>query len=337
MQRPVINSAYVWVTYNGDPLTVNLDYSIDSDNRTVVIREGIYTGPSDSIVVTSFATTDPMIAYRIFQDLLGRSHYKRLSQRSGTVLAQDLKASDTIIIVEDAGALTVPDPSKNRPGIILVDGERIEYFTVVGNVLGQLRRSTLGTGLKDIHYAGALVIDQGADQTIPYQDSVQKYTTATTTASNYDLTGFITFDSSNYRANLFEDQVEVRYQGQILLKPGLTPVIHDSDISYDSTSTADSVITPAFTINTVTNVLTLNFDPVDGAKLEVTRKIGRVWYNTNQTLAKNNTLQAKFLAGSPAILPRFATTSTYTPTDLVWRTENNEPILDENNEPYEGI
>jgi hypothetical protein len=37
---------------------------------------------------------------------------------------------------------------KHMPGVVFVDKERIEYFTKSGNTLGQLRRGTLGTGIK---------------------------------------------------------------------------------------------------------------------------------------------------------------------------------------------
>ena len=47
----------------------------------------------------------------------------------------------------------------------------IEYFTKSGNTLGQLRRGTLGTGIKD-HSDGTLVVDASGTQTIPYADTI---------------------------------------------------------------------------------------------------------------------------------------------------------------------
>jgi hypothetical protein len=71
--------------------------------------------------------------------------------------------------------------------VIFIDGERIEFFVVQGNVLSQLRRSTLGTGPRDIHYAGTQVVDQGSDQTIPFKEEVQRFTTSTTATSTFSV------------------------------------------------------------------------------------------------------------------------------------------------------
>ena len=190
MQRSVIDPAYVWVSYNGLPLTVNLDYTIGTDGRTVNLRNGIYQSQSDTVIVTSFADVEPTIGYRIFRDMLGRTHFKRLAQSGSTTLSQNLNFSDEVISVEDASKLTPPDPASNRPGVILIDGERIEFFVIVNNQLRQLRRSTLGTGSKGVYYAGTSVVDQGIAQTIPFRES--KDTTSTYTVS----TNIIGYNSS---------------------------------------------------------------------------------------------------------------------------------------------
>jgi hypothetical protein len=338
MQRSIIDASYVWVTYNGNPLTVNLDYTLSSDKRTVIIREGFYQNASDTVLVTSFADTEPMVAYRLFRDMLGRTHYKRLSQPDSTILAQDLLLTDTIMAVEDASLLTQPDPAHNRPGVVLINGERIEFFSVQGNVLHQLRRSTLGTAPADVHYAGDLVTDYGANQTIQSTETLQRFTTATTTATaQYEISG-ITFVSDA----LYTDQVEVRYQGMPLLKPGLTTVIHNPEIAYDSTSTADAVVPYGFDISTTTGILTLNTATVTlvaGARLEVIKRSARMWYETSSTmtLAKNNTVQAKFLAGTPAIIPRYLSSSTYIKADITLTLETLLELTDETNNPLEGI
>ena len=45
----------------------------------------------------------------------------------------------------------IPEKSTNTPGVLFINGERIEYFVKDGNSLQQLRRGTMGTGVKDIH------------------------------------------------------------------------------------------------------------------------------------------------------------------------------------------
>ena len=60
-------------------------------------------------------------------------------------------------------------------GVIFIDKERIEYFTKSGDTLGQLRRGTLGTGIKE-HGSGTEVVDASGTQTIPYADTVHTNT-----------------------------------------------------------------------------------------------------------------------------------------------------------------
>jgi hypothetical protein len=340
MQRPILNSAYVWVTYNGVSLTANIDYTVDADGRTVVIRDGLYKNAKDTVVVTSFADTSPLIAYRIFRDMLGRTHYKRLSAPNTTKLAQDLLIADTMIAVEDSSLLTIPDPSTNRPGVILVDRERIEFFEIRGNTLHQLLRSTLGTSPASTHFAGTDVIDQGTNQTVPFTEEIQRYTTATTTATQqYDLSSVISFNTTT----TYTDQVEVRYQGMLLLKPGLTTVRHDftsTNATYDTEDSSNIEIPYGFTITPATSVLNLNFVPAEGARLEVIKRSARTWYNTpNTTLSKNTSVQAKFLLEKPAVIPAWMSTSSYVATDIELYLEPTFvlPLQDENGNPLEGI
>ena len=275
MQRPALKSSYVWVTYNGIPLATDVDFKVSVDGYTVVVRDGLFSSVNDSIVITSFASQeDKLSSYRIFKDLLGRTHYKRLSRENTTYLAQPLYTTSTEIVVENASVLTPPDVNSNIPGVILIDGERIEFFTVVGNTLGQLMRGTLGTNPAAVYAAGTPVIDQGTMQTLPTRDYVQSTSTfiSTTTQTTFDLSNSITFNDSV----AYSDQVEVRYGGRMLLKPNLYTVTHDYNLAYDSTSTADTAVMPEFSIST-SSVLTLNFVPNPGVKLEVISRKSNVF------------------------------------------------------------
>jgi len=66
----------------------------------------------------------------------------------------------------------------NSPGVVLIAGERIEFFKNVDNVLSQLRRGTGGTSPARYLEVGTTVIDQGINQIInasiatPYSDTV---------------------------------------------------------------------------------------------------------------------------------------------------------------------
>jgi hypothetical protein len=352
MQRPVFNSSYVWVAYNGKPLTVNVDYRVEADGQTVVINDKFYTGGSDAVVITSFANLSAthLVGYRIFDDIFGNASYKRISSQNSTFLTQDLTSTATNIFVQDGSVLSTPNIAFNRPGVILVNGERIEFFQISGNVLAQLRRGTYGTTPPAVHSSGTQVLDQGSEQTIPFQEFTQYYSTVTTTSTQttFYIGENITFNTSTkivttssgkvvtiLNTNL-ADQVEVKYGGRRLLKAGLSTVVHDFDLSYDSTSTADTSVSPEFTVTT--SSLTLNFTPDPGVKLEVTRRISQIWYNPNSTvtLAENLTPQAEFLIERPAQLPQGTAPFSNVASDLYIILETGQYLLDENGVPLQG-
>ena len=475
MQRSVLDSSYVWVTFNGKPLIANVDYGIENNNRTVTLRDGLYNNPlyknetvvptyevfetiavistsatnyvsgdivsfdgpgwatpasvelsrvtgtntisvsrivnkgvfvastttmlptglltptsvtlnpyligrsptglrmsfgfkditaypTPTVLITSFADVVPLVGYRIFQDMLGRTHYKRLSGENTTVLAQDFSLTDSVIVVEDASVLTPPNPQYNRPGVVLIEGERIEFFVIQGNFLSQLRRSTLGTGPRSTHYAGTSVIDQGSYQTIPFTQEVSQYFSTSTTATNTFTVAISNIDFTDL-ANYW-DQVEVKYAGRTLLKPGLTTIKHLIDVAYDSTVTNSLGTSSNVTLHnqfTITNVVTTATNTVlleiyphliedysPGRRIEVTKKTARIWYdstNSNTTLTKNNTIQAKFLSDKAAAIPPFMSSSTYVATDLTLYLEDvyltadplSGVLTDENDNPLEGI
>jgi hypothetical protein len=337
MQRATLSSSYVWVAYNGVPLTADQDYRVEPDGITVVVRPGLYKSPSDNVVITSFANlvaTDT-IGYKIFKDILGRTQFKRLSYQNTTVLAQDLAMTATSINVVDAAVLTYPNVKFNLPGVVFVGRERIEFFQIntFTNTLSQLRRGTMGTTPLTVYSTGTEVLDQGRDQTIPFMEVLQSTSTVitTTTQKTLSLTGYVTFNTSTD----FSNQVEVLYGGRRLLKQGISTVVHDFDAAYDTTSTADTIVEPEFSVNTST--LTLNFEPSVGTKLEVFRRTSKIWYEPGSasTLGENNTVQAKFLIARPAKLPQGTAPFSGDTGDLRIVLETGEYLLDENGVPLE--
>jgi hypothetical protein len=327
LQRASLDSAYVWVSYNGDLLTADVDYSLSTDGRTVIIRPGLFQSVDDVVIITSFAMPmGELTAYKIFKDMLGRTFYKRLSSANSTNLSLSLAITATTISVQDSTVLSQPNISRNRPGVIFIEGERIEFFTINGNELGQLRRGTLGTMPKDVYPAETLVVDQGNIQTMPFQEFVQTTSTIITTSTqvSFDLTGYINFNTTTN----YTDQVEVRYGGRLLLKPGLTTSVHDKDAAYDSVATADTILSPEFTITSTSSVLTINFTPTAGVKLEVTTRNSKAFGDSNSPVMK-------FLAEKPAVLPY--STVEYTSTDITIYLETGEPLTDENNNLIEGF
>jgi hypothetical protein len=167
----VRNENYVWVTKNGKLLTPSLDYILNSDFRT--LKLAVSPNTADNITILTFSSNiiTSGISYMQFKDMLNRTSYTRLSLNKRTQLASDLRATDKIITVVDASNFDIPNPAANKPGIVEIRGERIEYFTLDGNVLGQLRRGVLGTGVSKIHKSGSYVQDIGTAETIPYTDT----------------------------------------------------------------------------------------------------------------------------------------------------------------------
>ena len=154
------------------------DIIIDGDKF-----ENIFAGPEeivpgqvvDSVSIKVYTRIDNVTyTYMQFKDMLNRVHYKRLPASKQTTLAVALLNTDTTIVLTDASMLDQPDPATNKPGVIEINGERIEYFvidSVDSNIVAQLRRGTLGTSIPEIHQANSIVQIIGMSETIPYTDT----------------------------------------------------------------------------------------------------------------------------------------------------------------------
>jgi len=272
-----LSSEYVFVWVNGETLIQNYDYTISGNTITVVSQTLIQT---DRIDVMYFAGDSNVGAtgFRIFKDMLNRTFYKRISSTATTQLDQDLFESDKTITVADGTVL--PTPNSNTPAVIFIDKERIEYFTKDGDTLGQLRRGTLGTGIK-VHRGGTNVVDASSTQTVPYADTV--YTdTATGDGSTVAFTTTQTITSAS--------QLDIFIGGQRLL---LTSE-DGSTINYSASSTT----------------VTLSVAPADGTQVKILHKKGQVWYtgadgnpSNGKGLQASATAQAKFIGVEPTNAP----------------------------------
>ena len=180
LDRSVIDDNYVWVIKNGSLLTPSVDFKLNEDRQS--IKLALYPDPADEFTIITYGSVvlTSGISYMQFKDMLNRTHYKRLNADKRTRLVNDLKYNDITIKVEDAGNFDAPSIPNNKPGIIEIRGERIEFFTLTSQTvgtglnavttwtMGQLRRGTLGTGVSRVHKLGSYVQDIGASETIPY-------------------------------------------------------------------------------------------------------------------------------------------------------------------------
>jgi hypothetical protein len=248
---PALYDNYVWVYVDGIPLTARYDFEILDDLRTIQLSDSVNNG--STILIT---TVNPpsygsqVLGFRVFNDIFNRSHYKRLSSFYSTTLSQPLHYNDSEIYVTDASKLIPPNPLTNKPGVVLIDGERIEFLFKDGNILRQLRRSTLGTGPAIISNAGTTVLDQSLQQTIETVDSTLVQTTSTTALIYVinTVTNSITGDGIKLTPGIPAiDQISVYYGGRQLRKSEL--VVHDPVKAYDTTSSSISILPPEFSVD----------------------------------------------------------------------------------------
>ena len=298
ISRPILNTAYVWVTLYKKESVFNfntfdfediiqsygavsgIDFIVLEDNVTIQFNDNWEFTLDDIVEVTSFMSPDAVpsvLGYRIFNDMSGGTTFTRLSSKNTTYLTRPLRYTDTEIHVADETVLTPPDLFRNIPGIVMIDGERIEFWKSQYNVLSDLRRGTMGTGPAEYSNAGTRVLDQGTQQIIPGPEVLRVQNTFTNIArSTYVIstatidrtypntstfvqcdgiiinpvseelpTDYITFNNVS-RTITPIDQIDVYYGGRKLRKDGFFK--HDTTVSYDGispTSVVGSVPTEA--------------------------------------------------------------------------------------------
>ena len=280
LDRPVLDDAYVWVFVNDTMLTPGVNYVVLDNKQSIQIQDTIIqSGVTISVVTFGNNVVSSSISYMQFKDMLNRVVYKRLAKNKQTQLAQTLNWNDTVIVVDDASIFDIPNISNNKPGIIEIQGERIEFFKIVDNTLSQIRRGTLGTGIRTSYSVGVYVQDIGPGSTIPYTDTVSvQNIIADGITNNYVLDSGAVLDTafSDY-GSLFE--VFVGGTTDIVrLKKAPYKVF---DINQAPYSPAGDVAYPAdFTINNVTSSaaqLSLTNTITQGTRITVVKTSGIAW------------------------------------------------------------
>jgi hypothetical protein len=278
----ILHAGYTFVWLNGEQLVQGTDYTASGNTITV---PGKTITSSDRLDVMYFALESATGAtgFRIFKDMMNRTFYKRISKTATTKLTIDITEGTQTITVEDASVLQTPNASVNLPGVIFIDKERIEYFTKTDNVLGQLRRGTLGTGIKR-HGSGTEVVDASGTQTIPYADTVH---TNTFTGDGSTLT----FALSQTPASASELDIFIGGQRLLLTSEDGSTI----NYSVDGSTTAVTLHTTA---------------PASGTQVKILHKKGQVWYTAKdgnpadgKGLQASSTQQAKFIANEPTNSP----------------------------------
>lgn len=172
----------MWVTVNGARW-----FYVNSTEPAVGyynVVNGILTlgGPlidvSDVVSITTYApyAVPDVIAFRVFDDMLGNQVLYRIVENASTVLTADLLVDDDIAFVLDASNLPVPDLTNGIFGSIIINGEKILYREVdtMLNTVSGLRRGVSGTAA-DEHTAGAVITSVDFQQALqpPYQQHLR--------------------------------------------------------------------------------------------------------------------------------------------------------------------
>jgi len=315
LPRAVISPDYVWVILDNKLLDPKFDYILNHSLDTVEIRQDIKVKEDSVLDVIVFNTErflDPF-GWKQFKDMTGRNHYKRLNSNVSTTLTQELKYYDKKIVVDDASTFMDPVPTRNLPGVIEINGERIEYFRKEGNTLTQLRRGTLGTGISNVYSAGTLIEYIGISETIPYKDEVVRDATVSDGSSLIIPTTFVpkvnasTVQTGNdwTRVTIPDnygqcDEIEVYIAGRKLRKTPLA--VYNSLLSQDSEQ-GDTVLEAEFSVDGVNSEIRLSATPPAGTRVEVVRNIGKKWVGDGAMYDSENRIP-KFIREVSTRLPK---------------------------------
>jgi hypothetical protein len=306
LQRDPLSISYVWVYKNGTRLTPDVDFYLDYPRSTIYLKDE--NTNTDEIEIISFATDiyKKPFAYEIFKDILNAHHYTRYSV-TDVSLAANLNYYDTELVLTNSSDL--PTPKLLLPGVISINGERIEYLSKDGNTLKDLRRGTLGTSIPSVHLTNSVVVNLSYTEKLPYKETQDRYDfVADGSSAIYNGLPFIPSKSTRltdwYRDTIPEnfgpsDQIEVFVAGRRLRKDP-TMVFDNTVGSYSPVG--DVSVEAEFSVDGITSAIRLTETPPAGQRITVIRRTGKVWYNkgadsiTNgETLSQNTTPIAKFL------------------------------------------
>jgi len=280
LQNTPLNSDYVFVWLNGDSLTAGYNFLLEGNKITI---GGMTLSSSDRIDVMYFAVESATNAtgFRIFKDMLNRTFFKRISADNTTTLSAEL-TDDAVSITVTDGSVLASSPGGSVPGVIFIDKERIEYFVKSGNTLSQLRRGTLGTGIRT-HAAGTQVVDASGSQTVPYAETIYTKTSMGDGSTNMFPTTIAA--ATPYELDVFVGGRRLPYMSE-----------DGSTVNY--------------TVDGSTANLALTDTPAADVQVKIIQKRGQVWYTAGagtaadgKGLQKSTTNQAKFIAGEPTNVP----------------------------------
>ena len=315
LKRAPLNSSYVWVFKNGSRLTKDHDYYVDKHNMSVSLTHPSVSSDTIKIVEFGSNTWSEPHGFEVFKDMLNQYHFTRFSY-TDCELIKDLQYFDTQIVVNNGNNLFDPETNGNRPGIVIINGERIEYRKKVGNILTRLRRGCYGTSIPETHAVDSPVVDASITETIPYKEEQEKFDFVSDGSSlTIGPLPFVpvksksTWSSSTIPADYGQnDQVEVFVGGRRLSKVPRT--VYDEQLGATSPA-ADVAVDAEFSVNGVDPYIRLTEAPPAGVRITVVRRTGSVWYDmsivdgelSGKPLHSNQNYIARFITEKTTKLP----------------------------------
>ena len=186
----------------------------------------------------------------------------------------------------------------------------------VGNVLSQLRRGSLGTGIAELHVSGSYLVDVGAADTLPYvetQETIDFFSDGSSLIIGpLEFVPSKSIRTSWYRETIPSthgpcDEIEVFVAGRRLRKNPID--VWNNSISASSPY-GDEQQEAEFSVDGVTAAVRLTQTVPAGTKIVIIRRQGRIWYerglataSRGVSLLSNETPIAQFIAKKGSELP----------------------------------
>lgn len=318
MASPVSNDNYVWVSIiKQDGTTYGLtngdDFTILDDNVTIQISDAWDISNLDTVEVISFNAPQHLgnvLGYRMFKDMLGNTTYTRLSAAHTTRLTKELLSTDTEIHVADSSVLTAPLVEENIPGVVLINAERIEFFQIDGNILKQITRGTLGTGINSRLSIGADVVDQGTEQEFATSEQIKVQFAYTTSSLNTYVINLhdTTVTVPNTTASIVSKGIELNYalplNDQVDVYLGGRKLRKDAVFIHDTTVVLDNIDISTIKGNVLTSTDLTSVVAMPGDSY-VDISTGKVWSYT-KTRSDNVNIPGWAYSGLTYATPEFA-------------------------------
>jgi hypothetical protein len=167
-----------------EPASISIKGGTFLDQNKAYAPEELVAGTTTDSLNIMVATKIPydnpeyLVKYRILKNQAGESTYLAMSADAVTTLAMDLNYGDTEIHLTNLSAITMPNVSKKKPGIVYINGERIKFWQVdkPSNIIRNPSRGTDYTATPQVHPAGTLVEDQASKFEVPETSRIEQDT-----------------------------------------------------------------------------------------------------------------------------------------------------------------